>query len=172
MPNGYYGKIKSKREYHRGTPEERYLARVVKGAREDDCWGWRGSRDSNGYARIGGEGKSVVLAHRLSWRIHNGVIPHGLFVLHECDNPVCSNPMHLFLGTANDNNRDMREKGRGARPPYHSGETHPRAKLSAKDVEEIRAAYCPRKTTKRQLAEKYSVSVSTVKAIVEYRNWK
>ncbi len=47
--------------------------------------------------------------------IHRGEIPDGLFVLHRCDNRLCANPEHLFLGTAGDNNRDMWAKGRAAK---------------------------------------------------------
>jgi hypothetical protein len=52
----------------------------------------------------------------VAWTIANGPIPEGLFVLHRCDNAVCCNPAHLFLGTRADNTRDMIAKGRQSRP--------------------------------------------------------
>lgn len=51
-------------------------------------------------------------SHEYSWQIHNGPIPDGLWVLHHCDNPVCVNPAHLFVGSNLDNVRDSISKGR------------------------------------------------------------
>lgn len=84
------------------------------------CWIWTGST-SEGYGQInvgGGDGRHDW-AHRVSWEIHHGPIPDGLWVLHRCDNPSCVRPDHLFLGTVADNNRDMIAKGRHRSPSGH-----------------------------------------------------
>lgn len=47
--------------------------------------------------------KKMMLAHRASWLVHNGEIPEGKLVLHHCDNPLCINIKHLYLGTHQDN---------------------------------------------------------------------
>lgn len=76
------------------------------------CWLWTGCIHRQGYGEINVNGKSV-LAHRVSWEIHNGAIPPNMKILHHCDIPPCVNPRHLFLGTQKDNMIDCFRKGRG-----------------------------------------------------------
>ena len=74
------------------------------------CWLWTGpSSDGYGDFRIGGK---RILAHRLSYELHIGPIPDGMFVCHKCDVRCCINPAHLFAGTSGDNALDMYAKGR------------------------------------------------------------
>lgn len=72
------------------------------------CWIWLGSANSEGRAQMGSR-----TAARVSYAAYKGPIPEGLSVLHRCDEPICVNPDHLFLGTHTDNMRDMSRKGRG-----------------------------------------------------------
>jgi hypothetical protein len=100
-----------------GLPESRkmnvhqVLGKHVKIGGYDECWPWQSSANPKGYGthvRIDGE----QLAHRSAYRVWVGPIPDGLCVLHHCDNPICCNPKHLFLGDNNDNTQDMIRKGR------------------------------------------------------------
>lgn len=92
----------------RKTLEEKFWRNVKKG---DSCWYWKASRPGFGYGRVS-HLKRWYSSHRLSWLIHFGKIPTGLFVCHHCDNPGCVNPSHLFTGTASDNMQDMVSKKR------------------------------------------------------------
>jgi hypothetical protein len=70
----------------------------------------------------GGARGAYKLAHRAFFTAHKGEIPAGMFVCHKCDTPACVNPDHLFLGTLQDNHRDMvlkrRIRPRGKIPRY------------------------------------------------------
>lgn len=78
----------------------------------DKCWKWIGSVGENGYGKTTLMYKTIS-AHRLAWIKAKGLIPDGKWVCHSCDNKLCVNPNHLFLGLPKDNTGDMISKGRG-----------------------------------------------------------
>ena len=81
----------------------------------DGCWRWLASKNKGGYGQLSG-----YIAHRVSYTIHYGAIPKGMIVCHKCDNPECTNPEHLFVGTYKDNWDDAISKGR-ATQSYKKG---------------------------------------------------
>ena len=90
---------------------------------ETACWVWlAATRD--GYGEIGIAGRSPQQAHRIAWEMTVGPIPDGFNVLHNCDNPPCVNPSHLFLGTKKDNTQDMIAKGRSKLGLNQAEKTH------------------------------------------------
>ena len=160
------------------TLEERFWAKVDR-HQEGECWLWTAYRAPLGYGEIGVSGHRTARAHRVSWEIHNGPIPDGLFVLHRCDNPPCVNPAHLFLGTIADNSRDMVAKGRHAfavHPETQArGERINTALLTAEQVVAIRARheFGARKgdRTTAALAREYGVNRETISKIVRRKSW-
>lgn len=107
----------------------------------------------------------MVKANRQAYRIAFGD-PGELHVLHHCDNPSCCNPSHLFLGTHQDNMKDMVAKQRKKR-----GSQMPAAKLSEEDVASIRSRYSFRKVTIPMLASEYRVSERTLWKALHGMGW-
>ena len=128
------------------------------------CWLWMGPPDNGGYGSIRFGGK-LMKSHRASWTAFRGEIPTGMCVLHQCDNPSCINPEHLFLGTRADNIQDMIQKGRDRKI---AGETHHKAKLSRTKVAIIKDS--PLSSSK--LAAQYGVHKSTIRSIMAGKTWK
>lgn len=96
----------------------RFWRNVARGANEV-CWPWTGfARRGYGwfYDRLGTK-KVYRRAHRVAWELVHGDVPAGGVVCHRCDNPLCCNPMHLFVGSHADNVADKMSKGRQARGP-------------------------------------------------------
>lgn len=81
---------------------------------DSGCWEWRGRRNWNGYGvvSLARRDLSDARVHRLMFERYYGPIPDGMVIRHKCDNPPCSNPDHLELGTQNDNVQDMKDRGR------------------------------------------------------------
>jgi hypothetical protein len=77
-----------------------------------DCWEFQGCKNNIGYGMIR-DGEKMRTAHRVSYEEHSQKkIPHGLVVMHMCDNKCCVNPNHLKVGTHKENSQDMIQKGR------------------------------------------------------------
>lgn len=144
------------------TTTDRFWARIDKG---DGCWTWTGGRMPTGYGSVRFRGECTV-AHRVVWELTHGPIPSGIYVCHTCDNRLCCNPGHLFLGTHLDNIADMVAKGRNAK-----GETNGQAKLTEADVLAIRTRVA---AGKRQLdvARSYALDSGHVSMIVHRKIWK
>jgi predicted XRE-type DNA-binding protein len=142
---------------------ERFLEKVgVKG--DDECWGWLGYKNANGYGCFQSD-----LAHRVSYRIFVGEIPNKMCVLHRCDNPGCCNYLHLFLGTRVDNIFDMIKKKRDR---HLFGEQHGRAKLTNKDAAKIKLLLKEGLLSQDKIAEMFGITQCVVSDINLNRIWR
>lgn len=146
----------------------------------DECWEWTGSIQSNGYGQFGNNNKSPMLPHRVAFTLMSGPIPHGICVLHKCDNRKCCNPAHLFLGTHQDNSNDCIAKGRISRGEKQSravrencrrGEDRPESKLTAEQVLEIRRIHASGEMGGHQIGRKFGIAFQHVSKIVNRKQW-
>jgi hypothetical protein len=135
-------------------------------AGENECWEWQASRNSKGYGCFSVDG-IIKLAHRVSFELANGDIPEGLFVLHKCDNRLCVNPVHLFLGSHIDNMRDMIRKNRQAK-----GSKNGRSKLTISDIQIIRDIAKQKKSSSTVIGNRFKINPSYVRHIIRGDFWK
>ncbi len=104
---------------------------------------------------------------RYLWEQKYGPIPEGKWLCHRCDNPQCINiddpENHIFLGTPNDNSKDMVSKNRQAK-----GERQGSCKLTKEKVLAIRNEPI---TNISELSRKYGVSRTQIYRIKNRKKW-
>ena len=129
------------------------------------CWIWYGGRHTSGYGsfRIG---RRTYHAHQASWIIHFDWPKNKLFVLHTCDNPLCVKPDHLYLGTAKDNARDAKERGRAG-----IGGRNGKAKITVWKMAEIKDLF-REGWDHKSLADKFCVSEMDIEEILLGKQWE
>lgn len=103
---------------HGLTPIQRIeYRRVLKG----ECWETTLAPHKT-YPQIKIAGR-YEMVHRVAYESLVGPIPAGMYVLHHCDNPRCHRPEHLYVGTLQDNMRDMHSRGRWTKPKRRAPES-------------------------------------------------
>ena len=128
------------------------------------CWVWIGRTNKCGYGSFSISNKEHKRAHRYSWELRWGKLSSSrIMVCHKCDIRVCVNPDHLFIGLAEDNNRDCIAKGRNAH-----GLSSGRHKLTLDNVKEILTS----NLSNVELGKKFSVDHSSIARIRSGKGWK
>jgi hypothetical protein len=138
---------------------------------KDECWHWLGQVTKSGYGRVRFNGGRFY-AHRVIYWLTN---PNEIelaapkidrdtkgFLLHKCDNPICCNPSHLFVGSQLDNIRDRDSKNRHA---DFSGDKNPNSKFTKDEVEKMKQENKNGKTAKF-LAQEQGVSYSCMQRLL------
>lgn len=140
---------------HTAQRFENFVERIP----ESTCHWWTGAlygKRSRGCFSYGGK---LVGAHRVAYMLYVGIIPDGMQVLHTCDNGMCVNPAHLWLGTNQDNVNDAINKGRRK---Y-------RSKLLDSEVNSIRGR--SKVESAQSLAKEYGVHITSVCNIISNKTW-
>jgi predicted XRE-type DNA-binding protein len=129
------------------------------------CQEWQGMVTKHGYGRVSWHGKKR-LSHRVALHIYGVLVDldDALCVLHRCDNPLCCNPDHLFLGTKKDNTQDAMRKGRQVLP-HAKGESSGNAKLTNSQAKEIRQLYKSGELSQQKIADMYGLNQMSISKI-------
>ena len=112
---------------------------------QDGCIIFTGTPSAE-YGRYQGE-----QAHRYSYRIHHGAIPTGSVIHHTCFCKRCVNPNHLQAITQQENVAENMRSGRMS----HINKLTPSQVIAISRSEQ----------SNRELAQKYAVSVNTIRRI-------
>jgi hypothetical protein len=118
------------------------------------CWLWRGATFGSGYGRVLWEGRTYR-SNRLAYILAVGPIPASLLICHHCDNRLCVNPDHLYLGTFDGNMYDKASRGRNTQ-----------RKLTPDTVRAMRADRAAGATF-QEISDRYSIGMTqTWRAVV------
>ena len=129
------------------------------------CWECTSHRaQPNNYPQVTRDGKVQTSSHFVYEECFEEV-PKGMVVCHKCDNPLCINPEHLYMGTYSQNLWD-----RVRTNSFPNGENAGAHKLTSKDVTDIRREY--KRGMGRKLGRKYEVDSSTITRIANNRRWR
>lgn len=120
----------------------------------EDCWLWTSATQGT-YGSFWRDNKQI-LAHRMSYILHNGPITEGLIIRHKCKSKLCVNPEHLETGTLKENSADR----------WRDGTMN--NKLTAEQVILIRSS----DKSLKELAEEFTVNYTTISKIKNYKIWK
>src|SRR2546423_15384726 len=117
--------------------------------KESKCWVWFGARSGSiqpsPVIKIDEENWQVT---RIIYYYYNKIDPKELEVCHKCDNTLCINPDHLWLGTHKQNIQDCINKERFCR-----GNNHKSSKIDYETSCEIKRLYLNKTYNQYQLAE-------------------
>jgi len=168
----------------------------------DKCWEWKSLRSKGGYGilqiRYGTDNKRISLnSSRMAYLLFYRYIPENIFVCHHCDNTLCCNPSHLFLGTHADNMKDMKGKNRGCigdkngmikhpecvlKGENHyskikpelilKGESHGHSKLKEYEVRQIYKMFFDEHILQKDIAITFNVSKYAISDITRGKTWK
>lgn len=145
---------------------EAFFREVVLPYQGDECLIWPFGRTVGGYGQMN-RGKAKLLVHREVCVAIHGPPPPGQHARHTCGRgrDGCVSPRHIVWGTRSQNMADRSEHG-----THQFGERNAQARLSAKDIRQIKALRG--EFSQRELARRFVVTQSAISMIQAGKRWK
>ena len=126
------------------------------------CWEWTAGKSKGKYGSVYCDGK-FYKAHRVMYELMVAKIPVGMLCLHNCNNPGCINPDHLYIGTHEDNMLDVVISG---------SQIQSTAKVRILNADKVREIRSLRWTMSQQaIGKMFGVSQSTISQIFRGVSW-
>jgi hypothetical protein len=133
----------------------RFWSKVDQSGGLEACWPWTASRRGNEYGSFWINGQTYK-TNRVVWMLEQGETPTDKMVLHSCNNPLCCNPKHLYLGNNSNNVRDAQR----------AGTFRCTSDLTADEKAKIKALYASGRWSQTDLAEMFGTTGSTIWKII------
>jgi len=139
----------------------------IKSTSETKCISWPFGMHSTGYGQVNLDGVGRNASNAIC-RLANGDPPNGKpHAAHYCGNRACVNPNHIRWTTVKENSADSRSHGTLAK-----GERNGHAKLTEREVVEIKKLIDAGTCSTREIGEIYSISRQAIRDIASERSWK
>jgi len=125
------------------------------------CMEYTGGKLKTGYGIFNDPDKGSVLAHRFAYQsYHEVTLKSDQYVRHLCNNPSCSHPEHLAVGSAKDNSADM-----VAAKHSLKGRKNPQKRFTPEEKAQI-IQYAASGKSQYWIAKKYGRAESTISQVL------
>lgn len=138
---------------------------VPKNNNDNECWEWDGSHNNRNVPIfwLKGHGYNAVgIVYRI---YYYNRIPKDFMIRHRCNHNWCVNPDHIYIENISTGMSDVQKNS----PHRRIGQRHPQAKLTRKDVIDIRK----RSKTEQPLdiQKDYNVTLTEICNIINHKRW-
>lgn len=140
------------------------------------CWLWRksyfhGKREGKSYGQQKHDNKNWY-THRLFYTLFIEEIPEDLLVRHLCGNSMCNNPLHLAIGTHQENYDDSVKHDTNAKWVYNQeGSDNPLSLFTEEQVYYIRRKFYAEDMNIKALSSEFQCGRWAIEKVVNGDNY-